>query len=158
MIYNLMIILVENAAKTVSRRWKVLFPYDAKGTFGHISIFDDEEVEEVKEDTGGWTVVRQADGKEGGVPTKCLGIIISKYCLKQHYSGHLDESLVKKLKALFSFDSKGIFGHLSLHDGEVVIEVTPDREGWTVVRNADGDQGGVPTTRLGSFSVYFLVK
>ena len=67
--------LLGPTVEVVTRRRKVLFPYDAKDIFGHISIFDDEEVEEVEADTGGgWTVVRKADGGKGGVPTKCLGM------------------------------------------------------------------------------------
>ena len=46
----------------------------------------------------------------------------------------------------------GSFGQISLRDGEEVVEVNPDNNGWTVVRNGDGHQGGVPTKFLGSYT------
>ena len=63
---------------------------------------------------------------------------------------NLEEASIKKWKAIFTFDSNGVFGQISLKDGEILVEVTPDTEGWTVVRNADGKEGGVPTNCLGS--------
>ena len=61
-----------------------------------------------------------------------------------------EEASIRKFKAIFPFDSKRVFGQISLKDGEILVEVTPDREGWTVVKNADGKEGGVPTNCLGS--------
>ena len=67
--------LVGPTVEIVTKRRKVLFPYDAKEIVGHISILDDEEVEEVEAaEVGGWTVVRKADGGKGWVPAKCLGM------------------------------------------------------------------------------------
>ena len=55
------------------------------------------------------------------------------------------------MRALFPYDAKGVFGHVSLRDGEEVVEVTPDKTGWTVVRKEGGEEGAVPTTYLGTF-------
>ena len=38
-----------------------------------ISLTKGEEVEEVKPDDEGWTVVKKRDGSEGAVPTEHLG-------------------------------------------------------------------------------------
>ena len=38
-----------------------------------ISLTNGEEVEEVKPDEEGWTVVKKRDGSEGAVPTEHLG-------------------------------------------------------------------------------------
>ena len=38
-----------------------------------ISLTKGEEVEEVKPDEDGWTVVKKSDGSEGAVPTEHLG-------------------------------------------------------------------------------------
>ena len=65
------------------------------------------------------------------------------------------------MRALFPFDAKGVFGHVNLRDGEEVMEVTPDKTGWTVVRKEGGEEGAVPTTYLGTitkkYNVYFTL-
>ena len=38
---------------------------------------------------------------------------------------------------------------ISLTEGEEVEEVTPDEDGWTVVRKRNGGEGAVPTKHLG---------
>ena len=65
--------LVFSLAGLSNKKWIAVFPYDSKGSFGHISLTDGEEVEEVTADKDGWTEVINADGKKGGVPTSHLG-------------------------------------------------------------------------------------
>ena len=65
-----------------------------------------------------------------------------------------EEASFEKFKAIFPFNSKGAFGQISLKDGEIVVKMAPDKMGWTVVRNADGEEGGVPTKHLGSLHLH----
>ena len=45
-----------------------------KGGPGMISLTKGEQLEEVKPDEDGWTVVKKRDGHEGAVPTEHLGM------------------------------------------------------------------------------------
>ena len=56
---------------------------------------------------------------------------------------------VKKLRVVSSYDARGALGHIDLTCGEYVVEIQPDKKGWTVVRTVAGEEGGVPTKHLG---------
>ena len=45
-----------------------------KGGPGMISMTKGEQLEEIKPDEDGWTVVKKRDGAEGAVPTEHLGM------------------------------------------------------------------------------------
>ena len=55
-----------------TRKVKAVCSY--KGGPGMISLTKGEELEEVKPDEDGWTVVKKRNGGEGAVPTKHLGM------------------------------------------------------------------------------------
>ena len=40
---------------------------------------------------------------------------------------------------------------ISLKKNENVTEVTPDDDGWTVVKKKDGTEGAVPSEHLGNY-------
>ena len=48
-----------------------------------------------------------------------------------------------------SYDAEKAPSQINLARGDVVEEVSPDHNGWTVVRNIQGEQGSVPTKLLG---------
>ena len=51
---------------------------------------------------------------------------------------------------LYDFKGDKKLGEMSyLRRGEEVMEVTPDKEGWTLVRNSKGSQGNAPTSYIG---------
>ena len=52
------------------------------------------------------------------------------------------------LKVVWSY--KGAPGMVSLQKNEYVTEVTPDDDGWTLVKKKDGSEGSVPSTHLGN--------
>ena len=138
------------------KKMKALFPFDAKGVFGHVNLRDGEEVVEVTPDKTpdktGWTVVKKEGGDEGAVPTTYLGTIkiyINIY-ISLSYLGEFSKYETKKYKVLFPYDAKGIFGHLSIKEDEEIVEVQPNKEGYTVVKNAKAEQEAVPSNYLGN--------
>ena len=46
---------------------------------------------------------------------------------------------------------------ISLKKNENVTEVTPDDDGWTVVKKKDGTEGAVPSAHLGNTFPYSIV-
>ena len=58
---------------------------------------------------------------------------------------------------MYLYDAKGQYGQINLQEGELVWEVTADSGGWTVVRNAAGVQGAVPSSYIGLFLIYGLM-
>ena len=64
----------------------------------------------------------------------------------------------KRWKAALAHDANGAFGQIDLKAGDVVDEV--ERKGdWIVVRTADGQEGAVPSAKLGNmYKQYFWVK
>ena len=99
----------------------------------------------------GCTVVRTAAGEEGGVPTTHLGkYVYSPSTFIIYYKvDPANLASLKTDKAMFSYNRKGFFGHLSLQVGEEVVEVEADSEGYMVVKNKRGKKGAVPTKCLG---------
>ena len=53
-----------------------------------------------------------------------------------------------KLVALYSYAATDD-DELDLEAGDEVEKVTPDNDGWTLVKNTDGASGLVPTNYLG---------
>ena len=50
---------------------------------------------------------------------------------------------------LYDFKGDKKLGEVTyLRRGEEVMEVTPDKEGWTLVRNSKGLQGNAPTSYI----------
>ena len=66
------------------------------------------------------------------------------------YLGKVSTYETTKYKALFPYDAKGLFGHLSIKEDEEIVEVQPNKEGYTVVRNAQAEEGAVPSNYLGN--------
>ena len=70
-------------------------------------------------------------------------------------SNYLGDLTTRKIKALCSY--KGGPGMISLTKGEEMEEVTPDEDGWTVVKKRDGGVGAVPTEHLGMNHYTYLI-
>ena len=49
------------------------------------------------------------------------------------------------------YDCEEASGQLNLVRGEELLELIPDKKGWTNVRNSKGEEGQVKTRYLGSF-------
>ena len=47
-----------------------------------------------------------------------------------------------------SYNAIGAAGQVNLRKGEELEEVVADTDGWTRVRNANGEEGAVPTQAL----------
>ena len=74
------------------------------------------------------------------------------------FLGELSKYETTKYKALFPYDAKDVFGHLSIKEDEEIVEVKPDKGGWTVVKNAKAEEGAVPTNCLGNqLAILFMV-
>ena len=59
-----------------------------------------------------------------------------------------EKTPTKKYTAVSSYDAKGAPGQVNLAKGEELEEVEADNGGWTRVRNANGQEGAVPTQIL----------
>ena len=57
----------------------------------------------------------------------------------------------RRRTASTSYDAEKAPSQINLTTGEVVEEVSLDHNGWTVVRNNQGEEGAVPTKLLGKF-------
>ena len=79
-------------------------------------------------------------------------------CISLCYLGELSKYETTKYKALFPYDANGVFGHLSIKEDEEIVEVQPDKRGYTVVRNAQAEEGAVPSSYLGNqLAILFMV-
>ena len=82
------------------KKFKAIFPFDSNGAYKQINLKDGEIVVEVAPDTGGWTRVKKADGKEGGVPTNCLGSLhLQTTCNNTIYVGGSNQVKYEKKKS-----------------------------------------------------------
>ena len=55
----------------------------------------------------------------------------------------------KKWKAIKVYASSGAPGLLSIEEGEILIEVSPEKDGWIHVKNNRDEEGAVPANCLG---------
>jgi len=120
---------------------------------GEIDVKEGDEVTELKPNEDGWTVVR-ANGKNGKVPTEYIEWSAVKGPKQPPKLAPTPSKATKVPPPRNANQRKGIFqedffgvrddGEIDLREGEVVTEIMPDKDGWTVVR-ANGETGKVPT-------------
>jgi len=131
--------LMKQSDSTILPKWKAKL---YSGAPGHISLADEEIVEEAKPAVDGWMTIRKRNGEEGLVPTSYL---------TQGSVSVISEKKMRTVKEQFdsSISYPGIPGFLNIGVGEILEEVNPDDgAGWTELRSAKGEAGMVPTDCL----------
>jgi len=121
-------------SKQMPIMWMTSQKRECFGGEGQIDIDKGEVVEEVFPDIKGWTKVRNKNHMEGLVPTKLLVPVTKK--------------LPKVLMGLQTRECLGALNQIDIRKDEEVEEVDSDENGWTRVKNTQGDIGLVPTKLL----------
>jgi len=121
--------------KQDNKTWLAAQDYDCEGAPDQLSLRNEEKLEELLPDKKGWTRVKNENGKEGLVKTKFL--VGPK------------KPTIKKWLAAQAHDCEDAPDQMSLEKNETLQELVPDKNGWTRVKNKDGQEGLIRT--------YFLV-
>jgi len=117
--------------------------FDGDQGDGEIEVKEGQEVTEITPDKDGWTVVK-ANGDKGKVPTD----FIEWTPKKGPKQAPARSKKMKKMCAVEDYNAQDD-NEVDLYEGEEVTELQPDVEGWTMIRNENGEEGIVPTDYLG---------
>jgi len=118
--------------------------FDGDQGDGEIEVKVGEEVTEITPDKDGWTVVK-GNGEKGKVPT---GFIEWTGPGKGPKQAPARSKKMKKMCAVEDYNAQEDT-EVDVYEGEEVTELQPDVEGWTMIRNENGEEGIVPTDYLG---------
>lgn len=120
-----------------------LYQYLSQGN-DEISIEPQETFTVLNDDGSGWTMIMKNDGSQGLVPTSYIQVKKKGPEVKPRKNNQkkINYCIVK-----FPYDKEDE-GELSIHEGEKIIIVKGDEDGWTLGENSNGERGLFPSSYI----------
>jgi hypothetical protein len=141
------------SAASVINQGTAIYPYSAEGD-DETSMQAQESFTVVKLDDGsGWTLISKSDGSQGLVPTSYIQIQQSQAAPSTGAKRKGPEVKPRKnnqkklsyciVKFPYEMEEEG---ELTINEGEKLIVIQGDDDGWTTGENANGERGIFPTS------------